>query len=304
MSLNWEDERYVRLYTRDTPEWCLLSWQARGLFALILRAVDRAGVLELGRVGRKGVAVALRAPWAEIEGPLHELIDDGCVAILDEDNAVLLPNFIDAQEARQNDRARQKASRERRKVGTKAATSGVPNPSPRDEPVTDCDDRSQNVTRESHAVTSGHQVSPDVTLAVLSCAEPSCAVPTVTARACGSAAAEEILEALLTHPSLTQVATPRHADLVEGRRISKGTPIPWVVAAIDELAGHASAADASSSPWSPEVMSRKLVTYTGNASPPRKAPAVFDGRGARHEPESPWGDPTPEELAAGGSVLS
>ena len=37
--MRWEDERYVRVYTRDTPEWCLLSWEARALFLLLLTAV-------------------------------------------------------------------------------------------------------------------------------------------------------------------------------------------------------------------------------------------------------------------------
>lgn len=301
MSLNWEDERYVRLYTRDTPEWCLLSWQARGLFALILRAVDRAGVIELGRVGIKGVAVALRASWPEIEAPLRELIDDGCVAIRDEDNALILPNFIDAQEARQTDRARQKASRERRKVGPKTSDARDTNPAPCDETVTPRDPLSQNVTEPSHAVTSSHTLSPAVTLAVLSCTKLSRAVPSVTPQSCASADANKILEALRAHPALTQVATPRHADLVEGRRMTKGTPVAWVVAAIDELAGHAAAADASDSPWSPEVMSRKLVTYSGNASAPRE-PRAFDGRGARVDPTvtSQWEAPTDAELRAAG----
>ena len=47
--MRWEDENYVRLYTRDTTDWKLLSWEARALFVLLMRKLDRAGILELGR---------------------------------------------------------------------------------------------------------------------------------------------------------------------------------------------------------------------------------------------------------------
>lgn len=111
--MRWEDESYVRWYRRNTPEWCLMTWQARGLFGLIMREVDRAGILELGRLGLKAVAVVVRAPWGEIEALLQELIDDGCVVYRDDLRVLLIPNFIAAQEANASDRARQRASRER-----------------------------------------------------------------------------------------------------------------------------------------------------------------------------------------------
>ena len=57
--MRWEDERYVRFYTRDTPEFLAMSWLARALFGLIMRKVDRAGILVVGRLGLKGVAVAV-----------------------------------------------------------------------------------------------------------------------------------------------------------------------------------------------------------------------------------------------------
>lgn len=111
--MRWEDESYIRWYRRNTPEWCLMSWQARGLFGLILREVDRAGILELGKLGLKAVAVAVRAPWDEIEKPLVDLIEDGCLVHRNDLRIVLVPNFIAAQEANASDKARQRASRER-----------------------------------------------------------------------------------------------------------------------------------------------------------------------------------------------
>ena len=110
--MRWEDERYVRFYTRNTPEWLSMSWHARGLMGLLMRSVDRAGVLPLGRLGLKGVAAAVQAPWSEIEAPLRELIEDGCVRFNESVCAILIPNFLEAQEARQSDRARQAKARE------------------------------------------------------------------------------------------------------------------------------------------------------------------------------------------------
>lgn len=108
--MRWEDERYVKLYTRNLPEWNALSWQARGLFCLLLREVDRAGILPLGKLGRKGIAVTVRAAWVEIQSALSELESDGCLQI--KGDRLLIPGFMAAQEARQSDRARQQKSRE------------------------------------------------------------------------------------------------------------------------------------------------------------------------------------------------
>lgn len=47
--MNWSDERYVRLFTRDTVTWLRWSFETRAIFCLMLRKVDRSGVLETGR---------------------------------------------------------------------------------------------------------------------------------------------------------------------------------------------------------------------------------------------------------------
>jgi hypothetical protein len=118
--VNWSDERYVRLYTRDTPDWQCLSFLAQGLFCLILRKVDRAGVLPLGRSGRKAVAIAVghAHQWALLEPALEELLSDGCIRI--EGDLLVVPNFLDAQEAEASDKARSKVYRERRRDLAKA----------------------------------------------------------------------------------------------------------------------------------------------------------------------------------------
>lgn len=134
--MRWEDERYIRFYTRDTPEFLALSWVARGLFGLILRKVDRAGILAVGKLGLRGVAVAVGGPWTEVEAPLRELIEDGCIVV--RDGLVIIPNFQEAQEARQSDKARAAKAREKARV--------------------DATEASQNVTRESQAVTAASRI--------------------------------------------------------------------------------------------------------------------------------------------------
>lgn len=162
--MNWSDERYVRFYTRNTPEWLALSWQARALFGLLLREVDRAGVLKLGRVGARGVAVVLHAPWPEVEASLGELVADGCVQINGE--YLLIPNFQAAQEANQSDRARQARSRELRRAQALPVTNRDSDVTPCDSDVTPCDTTSRPVTR-GH--TTSHGVTPSVLCRAVPC---------------------------------------------------------------------------------------------------------------------------------------
>ena len=125
--MNWSDERYVRIYTRDTPEWLCLSFPAQALLCLLLRKVDRAGVLALGKLGRRAVGVAIGFPgdWPRLEPALDELLADGCVRI--EGDLLLVPNFIEAQEAKATDKARAKKRREKVRdlaaVGLRVVTS-------------------------------------------------------------------------------------------------------------------------------------------------------------------------------------
>lgn len=113
MSITWEDEPYVKAFVRDTPEFKALSYHARGLFFMLIRKVSRAGTLNVGRLGLRGVAVAVEGPWPELEAPLRELLEDGCVAYDNASGVVVVPNFMKAQETPQSDVARKRASRER-----------------------------------------------------------------------------------------------------------------------------------------------------------------------------------------------
>lgn len=154
--MRWEDERYVRVYTRDTVDWLALSFEAQGLFLLLLRKVDRAGLLVLGKHGKRGVAAAIgHATRADtIVAALEELMTDGCV--LFDGQTLVIPNFIEAQECKSSDAQRKRDQRERDRA--KVSESKV----------------SQNVTASVTSVTAGHTESQPVTpnLAVPFLAEP------------------------------------------------------------------------------------------------------------------------------------
>jgi len=120
--MDWEDERYVRFYCRDTAEFLILSWRARGLFGLLLRKADRAGIIELGRVGAEGLGAILHAPYDEISEPFEELVADGCVQLSKSREKVqlIIPNYLEAQEAKLSDKARARESRGRRRDKARA----------------------------------------------------------------------------------------------------------------------------------------------------------------------------------------
>lgn len=157
--MRWEDERYVRVYTRDTVDWLALSWDAQALLVQLLRKVDRAGLLPLGRHGKRGVAVAVGHPgrWPCIEPALEELLADGCIEI--RAGVLFFKNFIAAQETPQSDKQRKAESRAR--AADLAAAAAVTNPDASSRNVTTGHETGQNVTpghAQSRAVTLGHSV--------------------------------------------------------------------------------------------------------------------------------------------------
>jgi hypothetical protein len=94
---------------------------------------------------------------------LEKITESGTVTICD--NRLVVPNFLEAQEASKSDKQRQRESRERRRVLAM---------------VTNCDSSDTKGDNKSQAVTPGHEESQPVTLtsALPSCALPSSALPT------------------------------------------------------------------------------------------------------------------------------
>lgn len=154
--LDWSNERYVRVYVRETVGDVALSWQARAIWKEILTKCDRAGIIGLGKHGIRGLAGLIRIPRETVEEYFRELIEDGRVRIQGE--YLVVPNFIEAQEATQSDRQRAAESRSRRRE--KALLGEI---------------MSQNVT-ENHETNSGVTLSHNVSHGVTPC----CTVPNRT----------------------------------------------------------------------------------------------------------------------------
>lgn len=150
--MRWEDERYVRVYTRDTAEWRALGWEAQALVHQLFRKVDRAGLLELGRTGLRGLADLTQIPLEVVERALPILIEDGCVTWVSDGRSLFIPNFLEAQSAKSSDKARQQAARERARDGARGGARQVPAPLP-----------ALAVTRSGTIVTRRHGRSRRVT---------------------------------------------------------------------------------------------------------------------------------------------
>ena len=153
--MRYEDERYVRVYTRDTMTWLAWPWEARALFPLLLRKVDRAGLLDLGDHGDAGLAVMVALPPEVVHIGLEALVLSGTVQR--NGTTLLVPRFLDAQECAQSDAQRKREQRAKARDKAAASQNGMVE----SRAVTDGHENGQKVTRghtRSHAVTRGHSV--------------------------------------------------------------------------------------------------------------------------------------------------
>jgi hypothetical protein len=117
--VNWGDEHYVKLYTRDSLTWRSWRWEARTVLMHLLRKVDGSGFIESGRMDPvDALVLQLELPRAVVEPGLAELLAAGTCEIAD--RAVLLPKFIEAQEARKTE-ARSKADYRAREMARRRA---------------------------------------------------------------------------------------------------------------------------------------------------------------------------------------
>ncbi len=156
--MDWSNEEYVRLYTRETADDLELSWEAVALWRAMLTKFDRAGLIQ-ARNGWRSIAVLTRIPMDVADRAGSELIADGRVHAID--GGFYAPNFTEAQTTSKSDKSRQRESRDRRR-------------SEADLQVIDITQVGHDV---SHVVTSGHERSQNVTLPLLCSALPPVAEP-------------------------------------------------------------------------------------------------------------------------------
>ena len=122
--MDWSNERYVRIYTRDTISTRKLPWEARCVWWDFLRRIDRAGVVDLdGATPVVAVAILCDVPDDVASSVVQQWLSDGRLEhCTDDGGQLVVPHFIEAQEAVQSDAARAKAYRERRRDTSRDVT--------------------------------------------------------------------------------------------------------------------------------------------------------------------------------------
>lgn len=151
--MDWSNEEYVRLYTRDTADDLELSWEALALWRALLCKFDRAGRVG-ARNGWMSIAALTRIPADVCKRVGPELLKDGRLKQVP--GGFFAPNFTDAQTASKSDKVRQRESRDRK----------------RKELASQVIENTEACHEQSQAVTPSHEQSQNVTLALAS-AEPS-----------------------------------------------------------------------------------------------------------------------------------
>lgn len=112
--MDFADEHYVKLFTRDTVTWRSWPWQARALFPLLMRAVDHAGILSVGTLEpARSVALMVMLPEDIVSPGIEALLADGTVELVS--GALIIPRFNDAQESKKSNAQAKREQREKAK---------------------------------------------------------------------------------------------------------------------------------------------------------------------------------------------
>lgn len=122
--MDWANERYVRLFVRDTTTWKLLPWQSRLLLPALMRKLDRSGVIDIGEDGEEGLAAIVEVPLEFLREGLPALLKRSVFKMAH--GKFVMPNFMAAQEAKQSDAQRKRESREKQRleaIGSQPVTS-------------------------------------------------------------------------------------------------------------------------------------------------------------------------------------
>lgn len=111
--MNFEDEDYFRLYTRDTTTWLKFGWEGQCVFALLGRKLDRVGSIDVGEDPVDDVAVVTGLPLEIVRVGLPRILARGTFVVCD--GKLFAPRYIEAQTARKSDKLRAKVARDQRR---------------------------------------------------------------------------------------------------------------------------------------------------------------------------------------------
>lgn len=180
--MRYEDEPYVRKYTRKTLTNRLLGWEGRAVLDAMLGEFDAAGVFDFRGDPVRSIVAVTDIPEDFVRVGLERLIETETWTVTS--SRIVWPTFEEAQNCTRSDRERQRISRKKR---TEQALNEAPPPSspasvrpaapaaqsappaapeplshavtPARPAVTACDESGHGVTN----VTSGHAESQPVT---------------------------------------------------------------------------------------------------------------------------------------------
>lgn len=90
MAIDWSSDHFVRLYTRETDDDLLLTWEARAVWHELLKKFNKQGRLTTKR-GVRGLAALIRIPLDVVERVIPELAEDGRLKA--DGNTFYAPNY-------------------------------------------------------------------------------------------------------------------------------------------------------------------------------------------------------------------
>lgn len=152
--MDFSNERYVRLYVRDTTSWKLLKWEGQTVWTLLYRKADRSGVIGLdGLEPWEAAALHCDLPEEVSKAGMQRCLARGWV--VQDGDRLVFPKYIAANETPQSDaqRVREHRAREREaRAKLKHASEE------RNETLHPDNDSLQNRNVEKRPVTSGNSV--------------------------------------------------------------------------------------------------------------------------------------------------
>lgn len=164
-SVNFEDEHYVRIYTKDTKTWLRWGWEGQAVFMFVDRKLDKAGILDDvdAENAAEDIALLTGLPLEVVEVGLDRVLKSGTFEIVN--GKLICPNYIEANTARKSAPLRAREYRERRRDGARGDASHVVTPRHADERESEkSDDASQNESDASQKVSprddSSHRITP------------------------------------------------------------------------------------------------------------------------------------------------
>lgn len=121
--MNFSDEHYVRIYTRDTKTWLRWGWEGQCVFMFVMRKVDKSGVIDDIDDPVVDVSLITGLPEEVVAVGLPKVVKSGAIEITD--GHLVVPKYIDAQTATKSDRQRARERRERRRDSVTKRDPGV-----------------------------------------------------------------------------------------------------------------------------------------------------------------------------------